>query len=90
MNEIMNPDQYTTIMTTLATLVAGQEGTNEHLRILNGKVVKHEESLNTLLLWKAQAKGFGQAIGIGWGFVGVLLSGGGVVLISFFYWLTHH
>lgn len=85
----MNPDQYTNIMTALATLVVGQEGTNEHLRILNGKVAAHEDKLTTLMLWKAQAKGFGQAIGVGWGFMGTLLSGGGVVLLSFFYWLMH-
>ncbi len=73
-------------MTTLATLVAGQDGTNEHLRILNSKVATHEQSLNILLLWKAEAKGFLGAINVGWTLIISLISGAGV---SLFYWLTH-
>lgn len=83
----MNSDQYTSIMTTLATLVAGQAGTNEHLRLLNGKVAKHEESINTMLLWKAEAKGFLGAINIGWTLVISLISG---TAATFIYWITHH
>jgi hypothetical protein len=79
-------NQYVNIMTTLATLVAGQSATNQHLTILNGKVAKHEESLNILLIWKAEAKGFLGAINIGWTLIISLISGAG---ISLFYWLTH-
>lgn len=77
----MNSEQYNAITNTLATLVAGQDATNEHLRILNGKVAKHEESLTTLLLWKAEAKGFLGAINMGWAVFISAISG---IVIYFF------
>jgi hypothetical protein len=82
----LKPDQYTNIMTTLATLVAGQNATNEHLVLLNGKVASHEKELTSLRLWRAEAKGFAGAISVGWTtFVAVFTSAiSGIVI----YWLT--
>jgi hypothetical protein len=73
--------QYTQIMTTLATLVAGQNNTNKHLEILNGKVAAHEEKLTTLMLWRAEAKGFVGAIGVGWTTLITLFSGAAGAII---------
>lgn len=82
----LNPDQYANIMATLATLTQGIGGINDHLERLNSKVATHEGELNTIMLWKAQALGFGQAIGIGWSILISLISGlgGGII-----YWLLH-
>lgn len=77
-------DNYINIMTTLATLIAGQNATNSHLLILNGKVAAHEKELTVLMLWKAELRGAGAAISVGWSVLLVLLSGAGV---SIFYWL---
>lgn len=82
----LNTDQYTTIMTTLTMLVEGNKGINEHLKTLNGKVAKHEEGINTLMLWKARASGIGDVVSVGWG-LGVSLVAGCAATI--FYWLTH-
>lgn len=68
-------EHYTNIMTTLATLIAGQSETNKHLSILNGKVADHQKELTTLMLWKAEGKGFIGAINIGWTTLITLLSG---------------
>ena len=46
----MDPDQYANIMGTLG-------GISEHLVTLNGKVAKHEEKINTLIIWKATLNG---------------------------------
>lgn len=79
--EILN-NKFAEILINIAVLQNTQEGTNEHLRILNGKVAKHEESLTTLMLWKAEAKGFVGAISVGWTTAITLLSGAaGAILI---------
>ena len=89
-------DNYTSIMIMLQKVISIQESsatandlahsiTNEHLAKLNGKIAEHEKNLSLLMLWKAQAKGFGEAINLGWSsFIG--LFGGGVALII--YWFT--
>lgn len=82
----LNPDQYANIMSGLATLVAGQEGTNEHLRILNGKVATQEGKINALMLWRANIEGFTGAISVGWGLIISLVSGCAATLA---YWLFH-
>lgn len=83
----MNPEQYNAITNTLATLVAGNEGINEHLRILNGKVAKHEEGLNMVLLWKAKTEGFvggvKGTVGIGWVTVTTIV-GGAFALFTYY------
>lgn len=81
----MNPDQYNAITTTLATLVASGEGINEHLRLLNGKVAKHEETINTIIIWKAKAEGFGSAINVGWTTIITLVGGAFAIFV---YWTT--
>ena len=82
--DILN-EKFTEVLVNIKGLQVTQEDTNEHLRILNGKVAKHKESLTTLMLWKAEARGFGIAVNAGWvsvwAVVGALLSGLGV------YWL---
>lgn len=85
LTDIIN-SKFTEILVNITVLQKTQEGTNEHLRILNGKVAAHEASLTTLMLWKAEAKGFGGAVSIGWSTVISLISGGAVAL---FYWTTH-
>ncbi len=75
--------QYTNIMTTLATLVAGQNNTNAHLSLLNGKVAEHARELTTIMLWKAEAKGFAGAINVGWTTLITLFSGtAGAIIYS--------
>ena len=79
----MSPEDRDKIMTSLTTLMVGQDATNEHLRILNGKVATQEGNINTLMLWKARAEGFTGAINIGWTLVLALVSGA-VLLIGDF------
>lgn len=77
-------DKITVILTEVqvsqATLIAGQNATNEHLRILNGKVATQELNISTLLLWKARVEGFTGAVNLGWTTVLALLSGTGLTL----------
>ena len=79
----MSPEDRDKIMTSLTTLMVGQDATNEHLRILNGKVATQEGNINTLMLWKARAEGFTGAINIGWTLILTILSGA-VLLIGDF------
>lgn len=80
----MEIDQITAVLTEIqigqATLIAGQSATNEHLRILNGKVATQELNISTLLLWKARLEGFTGAVNLGWSTVIALLSGTGLTL----------
>lgn len=81
----MDPiDKITAILTEVqvsqATLIAGQNATNEHLRILNGKVATQEGNISTLLLWKARVEGFTGAVNLGWTTVLTLLSGTGLTI----------
>lgn len=82
--EIDQAAQITAILTEVqvsqATLIAGQNATNEHLRILNGKVATQELNISTLLLWKARVEGFTGAVNLGWTTVITLLSGAGLTL----------
>lgn len=82
--EIDQVAQITAILTEVqvsqATLIAGQNATNEHLRILNGKVAAQELNISTLLLWKARVEGFTGAVNLGWTTVLALLSGTGITL----------
>lgn len=70
----------TQIQVSQATLIAGQSATNEHLRILNGKVATQELNISTLLLWKARVEGFTGAVNLGWTTILALLSGTGLTL----------
>lgn len=70
----------TEIQVSQATLIAGQGATNEHLRLLNGKVATQEGNISTLLLWKARVEGFTGAVNLGWTTVIALLSGTGLTL----------
>lgn len=81
----MDPiDKITAILTEVqvsqAMLIAGQNATNEHLRILNGKVATQEGNISTLLLWKARVEGFTGAVNLGWTTVLALLSGTGLTI----------
>lgn len=81
----MDPiDKITAVLTEIqisqATLIAGQTATNEHLRILNGKVATQELNISTLLLWKARVEGFTGAVNLGWTTVLALLSGTGLTI----------
>lgn len=80
------------IMVTLTKLIvgqtklaAGQANTNEHLVRLNGSVAEHEKKLNTVLLWKAEVRGFTGAVSTGWTSVLALLGGvaGSAILLFF-------
>lgn len=70
----------TEVQVSQATLIAGQSATNEHLRILNGKVATQELNISTILLWKARIEGFTGAVNLGWTTVLTLLSGTGLTL----------
>lgn len=82
--EIDQVDNITAVLTEIqvsqATLIAGQSATNEHLRILNGKVATQEANISTLLLWKARVEGFTGAVNLGWTTVLALLSGTGLTI----------
>jgi hypothetical protein len=80
----MTPEDRDKIMNSLTILVLGQETTNEHLTRLNGKVAKHEESINSLIIWKARTEGMTATINIGWTFILALLSGAVLLLGDFF------
>jgi len=82
----VDEDQHGEIMVQLAELVQGVRFINEHLARLNSKVATHEGNINMLMLWKSEAKGFANAIGMGWSLVISLISGS---IVSIFYWLTH-
>lgn len=77
--EIDQIDKITAVLTEIqvsqATLIAGQSATNEHLRILNGKVATQELNISTLLLWKARLEGFTGAVNLGWTTILTLFSG---------------
>lgn len=70
----------TELQISQATIIAGQNATNEHLRILNGKVAAQEGSIGILLLWKARVEGFTGAVNLGWTTVLTLLSGTGLTI----------
>ena len=45
------------ILVSLSRLEQGQQFILDHLTILNGKVAKHEESINSIVIWKAYLQG---------------------------------
>jgi len=75
-------NQYVNIMTTLATLVAGQSATNQHLTILNGKIAKHEESLTKIALWRAELRGMAIPFKLLWGAIISLIAGCAVLFFQ--------
>jgi hypothetical protein len=73
------------LMLTLTKLVIGQDHTNEHLRMLNGKVADHEKALTAIALWRAEAKGYVGAINIGWTTLITIFSGiGGAIIFALY------
>lgn len=82
----MKPEQFTAIMSNLATLNEGVIGINAHLTQLNSKVATQEANMNTVLLWKARLEGFTGAVNLGWSTVIALLSGTGLTI---WYWIIH-
>ena len=79
----MNPEDTQRLWNSLQALQFGQDATNEHLKILNGKVATQEGQINTLTLWKARAEGFTGAINIGWTLILTILSGAVLLLGDF-------
>lgn len=70
----------TEVQVSQATLIAGQNATNEHLRVLNGKVATQEGNITVLLLWRARLEGFTGAVNLGWTTILTLLSGTGLTI----------
>lgn len=70
----------TEVQVSQATLIAGQNATNEHLRVLNGKVATQEGNITMLLLWRARLEGFTGAVNLGWTTILTLLSGTGLTI----------
>jgi hypothetical protein len=87
----MTPEETQRLWNSLQTLQTQQElglsyqaATNEHLKQLNGKVAKHEDSINSLSLWRARGEGVQATLGVGWTFILAILSGA-VLLIGDWY-----
>lgn len=78
---------YTSIMTTLATLVAGQNTTNEHFARINGSVAEQQKDISMLKLWRAELKGVGTAFNM---FGGAVWSVVLLVIGATVYWLFKH
>ena len=86
----MTPEDTQKLWSSIQALLTGQEITNlkleevnTHLGLLNGRVAKHEESINSLVIWKARGDGVKIALNAGWTLLLTILSGAVLLLGDF-------